>query len=280
MARTKSASIEQFLRFAAARANAQTSDERLQRDRDLASLAQAANTTAAKRATHRSRIWEGYLITWARAFVKAYAESSREFGAPDALSPHHLQSVRSAIQSHTQIGISALKHSVDEDYTRTADGSRRPIAARYASLLAKVMAEADVEIAPLAAEGELRLLSPDETTPDADHNQVAASDPALGAQEQQRPGKRLPRNKPIRRNAKYQEIDRALREIAAARPKNHEEVFRSLDGRKVFMPNRKPFKVAGGWLKGFQQNQPAARTWLSQAWARLKLPPFAPGPKK
>jgi hypothetical protein len=247
-------------------------------------LAQAANTTAAGRAEQRRRIWQRYLITWAREFVKAYAKFAKKFGPPDAFAQQHHHRLRSSIRSHTQKGIRTLKQSTDTDYATTADGSPRPTAARYASLLAKVMAEADVWIAPLAAEGEL--LSPDETTPDADHNRVAASDPALGAQKQQRPAKRLRRNQPIRRrNAKYEAIYKALREISEAAPKNHEEVFRSLDGRKVdgrklVPPSRKPFKGAGGWLKGFQQNQPAARTWLSQAWARLDLPPFAPGPKK
>jgi hypothetical protein len=82
-----------------------------------------------------------------------------------------------------------------------------------------------------------------------------------------------------RQNAKYEEIDDALRSISEAQPKNHEEVFRSLDQWKVALPRRKLFKVAGGWLKGFQKNQPKASVWLSQRWGRLALPPFAPGPK-
>ncbi len=86
--------------------------------------------------------------------------------------------------------------------------------------------------------------------------------------------------KPARRSAKYEEIDEALLAIAAARPKNHEEVFQFLHHRKVAFPNREPFKTAGGWLKGFDQNRHAASAWLSQAWSRLKLPPFARGPKK
>jgi len=86
--------------------------------------------------------------------------------------------------------------------------------------------------------------------------------------------------KPARRNERYEGIDQALRDFAAARPKNHGEVFRLLDDRKVAIPNREPFKTAGGWLKGFQQNPHAASVWLSQAWGRLGLPAFAPGPKK
>jgi hypothetical protein len=86
--------------------------------------------------------------------------------------------------------------------------------------------------------------------------------------------------KPVRRNIKYEGIDRALSDISEARPKNHEEVFRFLDDRKVAIPNRKPFKAARGWLKGFQQNRHAASAWLSQAWGRLDVPAFARGPKK
>jgi hypothetical protein len=84
----------------------------------------------------------------------------------------------------------------------------------------------------------------------------------------------------IRRNKKYEMIDTALREIGAAEPKNHEEVFRDLDDRNVVLPNGKLFKGAGGWMKGFKQNRNAASAWLSKAWTRLSLSPFVRGPKK
>jgi len=86
--------------------------------------------------------------------------------------------------------------------------------------------------------------------------------------------------KPVRRNQKYEAIDKALREFAAARPKSHEEVFRLLEDRKIPIPNRKPFKSAGGWLRGFQQNRHLASVWLSQAWGRLGFPAFPRGPRK
>jgi len=86
--------------------------------------------------------------------------------------------------------------------------------------------------------------------------------------------------KPIRRSPKYEKIDCRLSEISKARPKNHAEVFQFLDGGKVPLPNRKAFKSAGGWLKGFQKDRPAASAWLSTAWTRLKLPAFDRGPKK
>ena len=103
---------------------------------------------------------------------------------------------------------------------------------------------------------------------------------ALRVQESQQPTSSRKAKRPVRRNAKYERIDNALREFAAARPKNHEEVFRLLDDRKVAISNRRPFKTAGGWLKGFQQNRHTASAWLSQAWGRLGLPAFARGPKK
>jgi hypothetical protein len=81
-----------------------------------------------------------------------------------------------------------------------------------------------------------------------------------------------------RRSDRYEVIDIALREIAAALPRTHKEVFEQLDGR-VEPPDRKPFRTAGGWVKGFKQDRHAASAWLSQAWARLGLPPFARGPK-
>jgi hypothetical protein len=99
-------------------------------------------------------------------------------------------------------------------------------------------------------------------------------------QSPQEPRKGRNGKKPVRRNVRYEGIDRALHEISPARPKNHEEVFRFLDDRKVAIPSRKPFKAAGGWLNGFQQNRHAASAWLSQAWGRLDLPAFARGPKK
>lgn len=100
------------------------------------------------------------------------------------------------------------------------------------------------------------------------------------AQETKAPKEIHKAKKPARRNDKYEGIDKALREFAAARPKNHEEVFRLLDDRKVAIPNRQLFKSAGGWSKGFQQNRHSATAWLSQVWGRLGLPAFPRGPQK
>jgi len=101
---------------------------------------------------------------------------------------------------------------------------------------------------------------------------------ALQAVEAERPKQSDKRKRPVR-NQKYEEIDKSLRRINAARPKSHAEVFRLLEDRKVPIPNRMPFK-AYGWFKGFQQDRHAATAWLSQAWRRLSLPAFAKGPKK
>jgi hypothetical protein len=84
--------------------------------------------------------------------------------------------------------------------------------------------------------------------------------------------------KTVRRNSKYEEIDKTLRSIAESRPTSHEEVFRALDGR-AHLPNAKPFLGAAGWFDAFRRNKVAARAWLSKAWSRLNLPAFPRGPK-
>ena len=91
-------------------------------------------------------------------------------------------------------------------------------------------------------------------------------------------GDRNDKRKRVRRNAKYEGIDEALREIAKSRPKAHEEVFQALEGRSK-LPNAEPFKTAGGWHAGFKKDAVAARAWLSKAWSRLNLPAFLRGPK-
>jgi hypothetical protein len=84
--------------------------------------------------------------------------------------------------------------------------------------------------------------------------------------------------KTVRRNSKYEAIDKALRSIGESRPTSHEEVFRALDGR-VPVPNAKPFAGAGGWFAGFKRDRGAAHAWLSKAWSRLHLAAFPRGPK-
>ena len=85
--------------------------------------------------------------------------------------------------------------------------------------------------------------------------------------------------KPVRCNSRYEAIDNVLRSIAEARPRNHQEVFRALEGRCRW-PNAEPFKSAGGWLAGFRADNDAAHAWLSKRWSRLGLPTFLRGPKK
>jgi hypothetical protein len=86
--------------------------------------------------------------------------------------------------------------------------------------------------------------------------------------------------KPLRRSPQYEKIDTVLKALSEARPEGHREVFQQLDSRKVPIPNRKPFKFAGGWVKGFTQDRHSASTWLSQRWGKLGLRPFARGPKE
>lgn len=102
----------------------------------------------------------------------------------------------------------------------------------------------------------------------------------LPVQQAQGPEKSRKAKRPVRRNKKYEAIDKALREFATTCPKNHEEVFRYLDDRKIPIPNRSAFKSAGGWSKGFQQGRHLASAWLSQVWGKLNLPAFSRGPKK
>jgi len=87
-------------------------------------------------------------------------------------------------------------------------------------------------------------------------------------------------SKAARRNKRYVAIDRALLSIAEARPANHKDVFEFLDGRKIALPSREPFRSAGGWLKGYQKSAHGARAWLSHRWGYLNLPAFVPGPKQ
>jgi hypothetical protein len=82
------------------------------------------------------------------------------------------------------------------------------------------------------------------------------------------------------RDSNYEKMDRELRSISKAHPKNHEEVFVFLEERKVPIPNAEVFKTAGGWLKGFRRKPHEASAWLSKAWKRLGLPGFPRGPKK
>jgi hypothetical protein len=84
--------------------------------------------------------------------------------------------------------------------------------------------------------------------------------------------------KPRRRSARYVAIDQALCDIAKAKPRSHEEVFRMLDTRKK-VPNAEPFQSAGGWFAGFRRDPAKAHTWLSKTWSHLNLPAFARGPK-
>jgi hypothetical protein len=86
--------------------------------------------------------------------------------------------------------------------------------------------------------------------------------------------------KPVRRSPKYKAIDEALRQAAESRPRTQEEIFESLDGRKVALPLAEPFMAARGWMLGFRKDPAAARAWLSKRWAQLNLGPLPRGPKK
>ncbi len=86
--------------------------------------------------------------------------------------------------------------------------------------------------------------------------------------------------KRVRRNPKYERIDKALQEIAESRPRTQEEILLSLDGRRVATPPAEPFLTARGRMPGFRRDAPAARAWLSKRWAKLNLLSLPRGPKK
>ena len=103
---------------------------------------------------------------------------------------------------------------------------------------------------------------------------ASASAPALAAG--------IPRLSQARqrsRSTRYSAIDQTLISISDAKPKNHKEVFRSLDERHVRIPHAEPFARSGGWGAGFRNDRQAAHAWLSKRWKLLKLPSFPRGPK-
>lgn len=103
---------------------------------------------------------------------------------------------------------------------------------------------------------------------------------AKGGHEEEEPSKSHSSGKqPTRRNPRYKQIDAALREISQSRPRTQEEVFQSLDGRRIPVPPAEPFLSGRGWMAGFARNGAAARAWLSKRWSELNLLPFQRGPK-
>jgi len=109
---------------------------------------------------------------------------------------------------------------------------------------------------------------------------IPHSEPAeaeLGAESLKRPTTKKPGR---RRTPKNEAIDAKLLEVEDARPKSYEELCRLLDREGAPIPDAEPFKSARGWLKGFYKNPAKARSWLSDRRRKLRLRPFAPGPKK
>ena len=90
---------------------------------------------------------------------------------------------------------------------------------------------------------------------------------------------KLKKKKPIRRNARYDRIAAALKQISKSQPHTQEEIFRTLDQRRAPVPLAEPFRSARAWVAGFGRNRVAARAWLSKWWSQLDLPPLARGPK-
>jgi hypothetical protein len=103
---------------------------------------------------------------------------------------------------------------------------------------------------------------------------------ASGGMAEEEPSKsRRSGKQPTRRHPRYKQIDAALIEISQSRPRTQEEVFQSLDNRRVPVPPAEPFLSGRGWMAGFGRDRAAARAWLSKRWSELNLLPFQKGPK-
>jgi hypothetical protein len=200
--------------------------------------------------------------------LERYLEHQIEQSVPWA----RLNHIDFQLKQHTDV---LARLSADDSRRAEIEGEVTVLSAQRARLIAEYPQLVRTE--PRNAEATRMAASPVTGT---DQSKAADPAPVSNAEEPQGLKKGRSEKKPARRNAKYERIDKALREISAARPKNHQEVFRFLDDRRVVIPNRKPFKAAGGWLKGFHHNRHSASAWLSQVWARLGLPAFARGPKK
>jgi len=85
--------------------------------------------------------------------------------------------------------------------------------------------------------------------------------------------------KRVRRNPKYEVIDKALQEIAESRPSSQEEILQSLDGRRVVTPPAEPFVTAAdGCLGSSGTHQPPVRGF--QNGGRVRLAIFAARPEE
>ena len=117
-----------------------------------------------------------------------------------------------------------------------------------------------------------------DTAMNASASASATAAPKGSAQDANTGAHLLRARKPSMHRQTYSKIDDRLTAISAAKPKDHEGVFRLLDG-VVRIPYAEPFQSSGGWMAGFQKHPKAARVWLSKRWGLLNLPAFPRGPK-
>ena len=117
----------------------------------------------------------------------------------------------------------------------------------------------------------------------APHTAPAAAVDESASESAAAPPTDILRLSPARKRAnpsrRYSTIDKMLISISDAMPKNHDQVFRFLEERRVRIPHAEPFERCGGWSAGFRSDPQAARAWLSKRWSLLRLPGFQRGPK-
>jgi hypothetical protein len=213
---------------------------------------------------------------WNRSHGVLEMELSSFFWRPKHIRREVRDSVQHALQAPLLMRVAVACGTIRPADQRMSTGSRTTADVRKPDSPVPSAARRTNQLERPSTEGGPAVYGPNSNSPDP---VAAESAQVLSVQEPQGTRGRS-RKKPVRRNATYESIDLALNNISEARPKNHEEVFRFLDGRKVGLPNRKPFRSAGGWLNGFRQDRHLASVWLSQAWGRLGLPAFPPGPKE
>jgi hypothetical protein len=154
-------------------------------------------------------------------------------------------------------------------FAENADGSKEPI---LMGTIHRVIEKSALMCRIL--QGEARSYRPSDPGASAGSTTEEHKTDKVSSAGTPRQARRQPRRHP--RNNK---IDDGLRAIAEMRPKNHHEVFLSLDDRRIPVADAEPFRSARGWVTGFQRNAVLARTWLSKTWSLLGLPRFKPGPK-
>jgi hypothetical protein len=213
------------------------------------------------RASHAISIYRMQWATRVKDRIGAYKQVAHKRKSVEMLSEARVGEFRERIIQTIGLAIQQLQFHIVHDHFASGAVDPLPLATRYTTLYKDLVDVADSELKVLKAAGEVET---------EEHTTVEAQ-PASAIT---RPRPR----QPVRQNQRYLDIDKALFEIAEARPKDQKEIFDLLNER-VPCPSAEPFRSARGWVKGFENREAAARSWLSKAWRRLDLPPLLRGPK-